>query len=161
MQVHVPQQTSNTTVDTERCGKRYKDREYLYILESADDAIEFFGGTGECNQSLAVNPDDDMFDFTQGYSGKLKNCYGVWENGYTSTEADPRGIEADGNMDGLYPDHLRQSDFKVENMTIVNNAANTMDNVDRMQDVIKIRRGAKSYDHQCICQRFRRYNRFD
>ena len=29
-------------------------------------------------------------------------------------------------------------------MTIVNNAANTADNVDRMQDVIKIRRGAKA-----------------
>ena len=29
-------------------------------------------------------------------------------------------------------------------MTIVNNAANTTDNVDRMQDVIKIRRGAKA-----------------
>ena len=93
---------------------------------------------------LAVNPDDDMFDFTQGYSGKLKNCYGVWESGYTSTEADPRGIEADGNLDGDYSDHLRQSDFAVENMTIVNNAANTTDNVDRMQDVIKIRRGAKA-----------------
>ena len=52
--------------------------------------------------------------------------------------------KADGNMDGLYPDHLRQSDFIVENMTIVNNAANTTDNVDRMQDVIKVRRGAKA-----------------
>ena len=116
----------------------------VYVLESADDAIEFFGGTVNVTNLLAVNPDDDMFDFTQGYCGTLKNCYGVWESDYTSTEADPRGIEADGNMDGLYPDHLRQSDFKVENMTIVNNAANTADNVDRMQDVIKIRRGAKA-----------------
>ena len=114
--------------------------ENIYVLESADDAIEFFGGTVNVTNLLAVNPDDDMFDFTQGYCGTLKNCYGVWESDYTSTEADPRGIEADGNMDGLYPDHLRQSDFKVENMTIVNNAANTADNVDRMQDVIKIRR---------------------
>ena len=118
--------------------------ENIYVLESADDAIEFFGGTVNVTNLLAVNPDDDMFDFTQGYSGTLKNCYGVWESGYNSTEADPRGIEADGNLDGLYPDHLRQSDFVVENMTIVNNAANTMDNVDRMQDVIKIRRGAKA-----------------
>ena len=118
--------------------------ENIYVLESADDAIEFFGGTVNVTNLLAVNPDDDMFDFTQGYSGTLKNCYGVWENGYTSTEADPRGIEADGNLDGLYPTHLRQSDFRVENMTIVNNAADKADNVDRMQDVIKIRRGAKA-----------------
>ena len=118
--------------------------ENIYVLESADDAIEFFGGTVNVTNLLAVNPDDDMFDFTQGYSGTLKNCYGVWENGYTSTEADPRGIEADGNLDGLYPTHLRQSDFRVENMTIVNNAADKADNVDRMQDVMKIRRGAKA-----------------
>lgn len=117
--------------------------ENIYVLESADDAIEFFGGTVNVSNLLAVNPDDDMFDFTQGYSGTLKNCYGVWENGYESTESDPRGVEADGNLDGLYGDHLRQSDFAIENMTIVNDAANTTDNVDRMQDVIKIRRDAK------------------
>lgn len=118
--------------------------ENIYVLESADDAIEFFGGTVNVTNLLAVNPDDDMFDFTQGYSGTLKNCYGVWEKSYTSTEADPRGVESDGNLDGLYPDHLRQSDFTIENMTIVNDAANTTDKVDRMDDVIKIRRGAKA-----------------
>ena len=46
--------------------------------------------------------------------GTLEELLWRWERDYTSTEADPRGIEADGNMDGLYPDHLRQSDFKVE-----------------------------------------------
>jgi hypothetical protein len=117
--------------------------ENIYVYESADDGIEFFGGTVNVENLLVVNPDDDMFDFTQGYSGTLTNCYGVWESDYTSTESDPRGVEADGNLDGLYPDHLRQSDFKIMNMTIVNNAANTTNNVDRMQDAIKIRRGAK------------------
>ena len=118
--------------------------ENIYVLESADDAIEFFGGTVNVKNLLAVNPDDDIFDFTQGYCGTLSNCYGIWESDYASTEADPRGIEADGNFDGLSPNHLRQSDFVVDGMTIVNNAANTTDNVDRMQDVIKIRRGAKA-----------------
>lgn len=118
--------------------------ENIYILESADDGIEFFGGTVNVTNLLVVNSDDDMFDFTQGYNGTLTNCYGVWESDYTSTEADPRGIEADGNFDGNYPNHLHQSDFVVDGMTIVNNAANTTDNVDRMQDVIKIRRGAKA-----------------
>lgn len=118
--------------------------ENIYVLESADDGIEFFGGNVNVTNLLVVNPDDDMFDFTQGYAGTLSNCYGTWEAGYTSSEADPRGIEADGNFDGLYADHLRQSDFMVNGMTIVNNAANATDNVDRMQDVIKIRRGAKA-----------------
>ena len=28
---------------------------------------------------MAVNCDDDMFDFTQGYCGTLSDCYGRWE----------------------------------------------------------------------------------
>ena len=51
--------------------------ENIYVLESADDAIEFFGGTVNVTNLLAVNPDDDMFDLKQGYSGTLKNFYGV------------------------------------------------------------------------------------
>lgn len=60
----------------------------LYIAEGADDAIEFFGGSVNVTNLLAVNCDDDMFDFTQGYNGTLTNCYGVWESGFTSTEED-------------------------------------------------------------------------
>ncbi len=112
--------------------------ENVYILEGSDDGIEFFGGSVNVTNLLVVNSDDDMFDFTQGYVGTLKNCYGIWAAGYTSTEKDPRGIEADGNLDGKGSDHVGQSDFKVENITIVNNSTYVMD------DVIKVRRGAKA-----------------
>ena len=112
----------------------------IYIAEGADDAIEFFGGTVNVTNLLAVNCDDDCFDFTQGYSGTLDNCYGVWESGFTSTEEDPRGVEADGNLDGEGPDHINQADFSIKNMTIVNNSANQS-----MQDAIKIRRGATAH----------------
>ena len=44
----------------------------VYVLESADDAIEFFGGTVNVTNLLAVNPDDDMFDFTQGYRANIE-----------------------------------------------------------------------------------------
>ena len=73
----------------------------VYIVEGADDAIEFFGGSVNVSNLLAVNCDDDMFDFTQGYCGTLSNCYGIWDDGFTSTEEDPRGIEADGNLDSV------------------------------------------------------------
>lgn len=120
----------------------------LYIYDCADDAIEFFGGSVNVNNLLAVNPDDDMFDFTQGYNGSFKNAYGIWEVGYTSSESDPRGIEADGNLDGNYATYPNQSSFRVENMTVdLRLAAVTFEAVDkskRMQDVIKIRRGAKA-----------------
>ena len=122
--------------------------ENVYIPNGSDDGIEFFGGSVSVKNLLVVNPDDDMFDFTQGYKGTLENAYGIWEAGYTSSESDPRGIEADGNLDGLFSTHTNQSDFIVKNMTIdLRMAAVSMGDADkskRMQDVIKIRRGAKA-----------------
>ena len=112
----------------------------IYISEGADDAIEFFGGTVNVTNLLAVNCDDDCFDFTQGYSGTLDNCYGVWESGFTSTEEDPRGVEADGNLDGNGPDHTPQANFTIKNMTIVNNSSSQA-----MQDAIKVRRLATAH----------------
>lgn len=122
--------------------------ENILIRYSADDGIEFFGGTVNVKNILVVDPDDDMFDFTQGYSGTLENAYGIWQAGYTSTEADPRGIEADGNFDGNFPTHTGQSDFTVKNVTfdlrLAKSADSDVSNVtNKMQDVMKIRRGAK------------------
>jgi hypothetical protein len=123
--------------------------ENVFVYECADDGIEFFGGSVNVTNLLVVNTDDDMFDFTQGYNGTLKNAYGVWEKGFSSTESDPRGIEADGNFDGKHSEDTHQSDFVVENMTI----DLKLDFVDKdhkdfsklaMQDVIKVRREAKA-----------------
>ncbi len=121
--------------------------ENIYVDATLDDGIEFFGGTVNVKNLLVVNPDDDMFDFTQGYSGTLTNAYGVWEATHTSGEEDPRGVEADGNLDGKYTSHLSQSDFKIVNMTIENNrttANGTASSYDKMHDAIKVRRGAKA-----------------
>ena len=111
----------------------------IYIAEGADDAIEFFGGTVNVTNLLAVNCDDDCFDFTQGYSGTLTNCYGIWESGFTSTEEDPRGVEADGNLDGNGHEHTPQANFSIVNMTIEN-----LSTSQAMQDAIKVRRLAKA-----------------
>ncbi len=123
--------------------------ENIYIPYGADDAIEFFGGTVNVKNLLVVNSDDDMFDFTQGYTGTLENAYGIWEPGYTSSESDPRGIEADGNLDGNFPGQLGQSDFTVKNITFDLRLAKASDDdvsnvTNKMQDVIKIRRGARA-----------------
>ena len=118
--------------------------ENIYIPEGSDDGIEFFGGSVNVKNLLVVNSDDDMFDFTQGYSGTLENAYGVWEKGFTSSESDPRGIEADGNLDGGFPAHTPQSNFTVRNMTIDLRLDHNADKTTQMQDVIKVRRGAKA-----------------
>lgn len=126
--------------------------ENLYIPEGADDAIEWFGGSVDVKNLLVVNSDDDMFDFTQGYNGTLENAYGIWEVGYVSSEDDPRGIEADGNLDGGHPGYRNQANFTVKNMTIdLRLAAVTGEEASRdkapfkyMHDVIKLRRGANA-----------------
>src|SRR5690606_8897656 len=58
---------------------------------------------------------------------------------YVSTSGDPRGIEADGNLDGDNPEAVNQSAFFVKNMSIVNKSATA-----EMNDIVKIRRGAKA-----------------
>ncbi len=109
----------------------------IAILNGDDDGIEFFGGTVNATNILVVNAKDDMFDFTQGYVGTCNNLYGVRENGYTAVTSDPRGIEADGNLDGNTPTDIDQSLFTIDKITIINNA-NGVD----MSDGIKVRRGA-------------------
>ena len=109
----------------------------IAILNGDDDAIEFFGGTVNATNILVINAKDDMFDFTQGYTGTCTNLYGVRENGFTAVTSDPRGIEADGNLDGNTPTDSNQSVFTIDKVTIINNA----ENVD-LSDGIKIRRGA-------------------
>ena len=118
--------------------------ENLFIPYGADDAVELFGGSVSVKNLLAVDPDDDMFDFTQGYNGTLENAYGIWQTGYVSSESDPRGIEADGNLDGNNPDQTGQSDFTVKNMTIDLRLAPSTAEGNYMHDVIKVRRGAKA-----------------
>lgn len=113
----------------------------IYLKYGDDDAIEFFGGTVNVSNILVVNCTDDMFDFSQGYSGTVTNAYGIREAGYTAVTVDPRGVEADGNLDGNSPTDIQQSAFTINGITIVNNGAGTEAT---MQDVFKIRRGAKA-----------------
>ena len=114
----------------------------IFAYMGADDGVEFFGGTVSVDNFLSVNMDDDMFDVTQGWSGKLTNAYGVWEDGLVSTEADPRGVEVDGNHDGNHPDDTHQSDFTIENITILLAQQPSDQKGHYANDVFKIRRGA-------------------
>lgn len=113
----------------------------IYLRYSDDDAIEFFGGTVNASNILVVNCTDDMFDFSQGYSGTVTNAYGIREADYLAVTVDPRGVEADGNLDGNSPTDIQQSDFVINGITIVNNGVGT---TATMQDVFKVRRGAKA-----------------
>ena len=108
----------------------------IFIKNGDDDGIEFFGGTVNASNILVVNAKDDMFDYSQGYAGTCTNLYGVREAGYTAVTSDPRGIEADGNLDGNTPTDINQSNFTINGITIVHKGGI------ELTDAIKIRRGA-------------------
>lgn len=112
----------------------------IFIHYGDDDGIEFFGGTVNVSNILIVNAKDDMFDWTQGYSGTATNIYGVRELGFDAVTADPRGLEGDGNLDGLTPTLAFQSNPTITNLTIVNNSSFATG----MNDVIKLRRGTNA-----------------
>lgn len=116
--------------------------ENVFIFKSADDGIEFFGGTVSVKNYLSVDSDDDMFDLTQGWHGTLTNAYGVWTKNHISTEKDPRALEADGNFDGLYPNDNNQSVFTLKNVTVDLQMAPSDVKGYFMDDVFKVRRGA-------------------
>lgn len=119
----------------------------VFVNGGMDDGIEFFGGSVNVSNLLVVNPDDDMFDITFGYSGTLNNAYGIWEEGHGSNESDPSGVEADGNLDGDQGlDKTPQSDFTISNMTIdlrLAYDANLSASPKKfMQNALRVRRGA-------------------
>ncbi|MBK3518144.1 hypothetical protein [Carboxylicivirga marina] len=121
----------------------------VFISEGSDDGIEFFGGAVNVTNLLVVNSQDDMFDITQGWTGTLDNAYGIWEAPFLTDEGDPRGIEADGNLDGKGPEHVDQSNFVLKNISIVVNAPKADDKT-FMHDAIKIRRGATAKITNCL-----------
>ena len=53
-------------------------------------------------------------------------------------------MEADGNFDGNFPAHENQSNFTIRNMTIDLRLAPSDDPTRQMNNVLKIRRGAKA-----------------
>lgn len=121
----------------------------VWIANGDDDGIEFFGGSVNVSNIFVLNAKDDMFDFSQGYRGTATNLYGIREAGYTAVTSDPRGIEADGNLDGNSPTDINQSNFTVNGLTIVNRG-----NAVEFSDLIKIRRGATATINNALAGTF-------
>ncbi len=110
--------------------------ENVGVFYGDDDAYEFFGGTVNVKNAIAVNAKDDLFDWTQGYTGTITNAYGLREANYTAITEDPRGLEGDGNLDGNSPGDSGQSNPTINGLVLIN--AGIID----MADMIKVRRGS-------------------
>ncbi len=111
--------------------------EYVQIHEGSDDGFEFFGGTANAKYLVVTNfsdqVGDDLFDWTEGWSGTGENWYGV------RTNAGNRGVEADNNSNN----HLATpiSNPTIKNLTLI--GLGTTDTSSESQ-AIKLRVGTKA-----------------
>lgn len=108
----------------------------IVIKNGADDGVEFFGGNVNVQNILCVNIKDDMFDFTDGFTGTLDNLFGVREQNFNDATEDPRGIEGDSNGKNNAATPVSSPTFK--NVTILN-----VSPIQNLKAGAEIRRGAK------------------
>jgi hypothetical protein len=75
---------------------------YLQSLAGLDDAFEFFGGGFDLDHLIALETGDDMFDMSEGFSGRIQFAIGMStvqltpRTGAGNFATDLQGIENDG-----------------------------------------------------------------
>ncbi len=105
--------------------------EHIEVTSCADDGIEFFGGTVNVKYYTCLFANDDMFDWDDGYSGKVQFVFGIKSSTNdtvtTSKDAD-NGFEMDA--DDQSSNLLPRSHPIIYNTTFIGNAkqALTSDN---------------------------------
>jgi hypothetical protein len=92
--------------------------ENVEIISSADDGIEFFGGTVNVKHVAFLFGNDDMFDWDDGYSGKVQFLFGLKTDNTANVDSD-NGFEmdADDQKSNLTP----RSHPIIYNVTMIGN----------------------------------------
>lgn len=118
---------SGTTVD------------YVQVSYSGDDSFEWFGGTVNAKHLLSIANVDDVFDFDNGFSGKLQFLAGQRDPSLADQAGQSNGIESDNSAtDFTIAPRTRPV---ISNMTIVG-PGNT--NVDTKHEYANLwRRGSE------------------
>ncbi len=86
--------------------------EYIQVLGSEDDAVEWFGGAASIKYTLNNGPDDDGWDQDLGWVGTIQ--FGIHVMG---SENGDRGIESDNNGGNF--DEAPQTAPDIANITII------------------------------------------
>ena len=96
----------------------------LFVYQGSDDGFEWFGGSVNATNLVAIGCQDDSFDWTEGWNGTVTNLYSD-QSSATGFSADSRGIEADNNQNN--PLLTPISNPTLSNVTLVgrNNSAVT------------------------------------
>jgi hypothetical protein len=96
---------------------RGTDISYVEVLNSSDDAFEWWGGTVNTHHLVAAFCEDDDFDTDQGYRGTNQFWFGIkppW-NGST----DSRALESDGDLNQSVSGEQPKSQWTVHNGTFI------------------------------------------
>jgi hypothetical protein len=93
--------------------------EHLEIIASADDNIEFFGGTVNVKYVSTLFGNDDMFDYDLGWKGKGQFLFGIAGDSITGLHTTDNGFEADADDDKKAP-ALRSHPI-IYNATLISN----------------------------------------
>ena len=71
--------------------------EYIQVSYSGDDAYEWFGGTVNAKHLVSIANVDDVFDFDNGFSGKLQFLVGQRDPALADQAGQSNGIESDNS----------------------------------------------------------------
>lgn len=75
--------------------------DHIEVAYGADDSFEFFGGTVNATYLISLAPDDDNFDFDNGYRGTIQYALAVADvfatHSTSGSSSDSNGIESDNN----------------------------------------------------------------
>jgi hypothetical protein len=113
--------------------------DFVQVHMSADDGVEFFGGTVNAKHLVLTQSDDDGFDFDMGYVGNVQFVLIDMAVG----NEDMNGIEGDNLKSPM--DAQPRSNPTLSNFTIIARGPNA-----RMFNGVLLRRGASASMHNFI-----------
>ncbi|OQP44604.1 hypothetical protein A4H97_09555 [Niastella yeongjuensis] len=90
--------------------------DFIESAYGADDAFEFFGGTVNAKHLYALAPNDDAFDFDNGYRGSVQFAVSQLR-AELSYSANPNGIECDNDATGSNDQPITKP--QISNMTVI------------------------------------------
>jgi hypothetical protein len=71
--------------------------DYVQVSFSGDDSFEWFGGTVNAKHLVSIANTDDVFDFDNGFSGKLQYLVGQRDPKLADQAGQSNGIESDNS----------------------------------------------------------------
>ena len=91
--------------------------DYVQVSYSGDDSFEWFGGTVNCKHLISIANTDDIFDFDNGFVGKLQFLLGQRDPMLADAGGASNGIESD-NAEKVFNSTPRTRPI-ISNMTLV------------------------------------------